>query len=74
MTEFIFFIGGMVTAKIISILFKRNEKIYGIIEVDHDSGMCGVRITSDELSDYKSKKAVFEIKHDGVISREEQGL
>lgn len=72
--EFLFFIGGWIIGRIFHWAWKRKEKICGVIEVDHDTEQCKVHISSDELSNRKSKKAVFEIKHDAKISREKQSL
>lgn len=51
-----------------------KDKTHGVIEVDHDTGQCKVRITSAELADFRTKKAVFKVTHDAKISREEQIL
>ena len=72
--EYLFLVGGIILGIVISIIFKSKNKIYGVIEVDHNTDMCKVHITSDELSNPNSKKAIFVIDHDGKISREEQGL
>ena len=72
--ELLIFIGGVALGIIIVTLFKQKDKIYGIIEVDHNTEMCKFRITSNELSDRKNKKAMFIIEHEANISREEQGL
>lgn len=72
--ELLIFIGGVALGIISVTLFKRKDKIYGIVEVDHSTEMCKFRITSDELSNRKNKKAVFKIEHEANISREEQGL
>ena len=63
-------IGGILYEKIKGI----HYETCGYIDVDHNNGMCKVRITSDELDNRKVKKAVFKINHDAIISREEQML
>ena len=72
--EILFFLGGMILGVLFTIMLKHKDKIYGVIEVDHNTEMCKVHITSDELSNINNKKAVFKINHNANISREEQGL
>ncbi len=72
--EFIFLAGGVIGGFILSKLIRRHSKICGVIDVDHRTEMCKVRITSADLSNRKSKTAVFKINHDAIISREEQTL
>ena len=72
--EFIFLAGGVVIGSIITAIIKDRNKICGVIDVDHHTEQCKVRITSDDLSNRKTKKAVFKINHDAKISREEQIL
>ena len=72
--EFLFLAGGVVIGAVMRIPFDRRTKTHGIIEVDHDTAQCKVRITSKELADRKTKKAIFIIDHDATISREEHIL
>lgn len=72
--ELIFLVVGFALGCIITLLIKSRCKIYGVIEVDHRTQQCRFRITSDELSDRKNTKAIFDVKHDVIISQEEQGL
>ena len=72
--ELIFLVIGFALGCIITLLAKSRCKIYGVIEVDHRTQQCRFRITSDELSDRKNTKAIFDVKHDVMISQEEQGL
>lgn len=72
--EFIFLAGGVIGGFVLAKITGRHSKIYGVIDVDHQNELCKVHITSAELSDRRSKKAVFKINHDVVLSREEQIL
>ena len=65
---------GVIFGIIATKLFTKENKIYGVIEVDHDTQQCRFRITSDELANRTNKKAVFVIEHDVHISRDEQSL
>lgn len=72
--EILALVGGAVGGVLIGFIIEKHSKICGVIDVDHRTGMCQVRITSADLSNRKSKTAVFKINHDSVISREEQTL
>ena len=72
--EILIFIGGALFGIAIAFIFRKKDEIHGIIEVDHKTELVRFLIASDGLSDIRTKKAVFEIKHDGQISREEQSL
>ena len=73
--EFLFLIGGMIIGIVFTLLVtKRESKIYGIVDIDHNSGLCRFHITSSELSDRRNTKAIFRINHNAAISREEQSL
>jgi len=72
--EFIFLVGGIIIGVIIMVIKLRNEKIHGIVHVDHKTEQCIFSITSDQLVDRKKKIAVFVINHNAEISREEQTL
>lgn len=50
------------------------SKIYGIIEIDERTQMCKVKITSSELGNLKTKKAMFKIIHGSKISRDDHLL
>ena len=72
--EILTLIGGAVGGILIGLIIEKHSKICGVIDVDHRTEMCKVRITSADLSNRKSKTAVFKINHDAIISREEQTL
>ncbi len=71
---FLYFIGGLIVGILIMTIINIRKTIYGIIDVDTKTGMCGVRISSSELANPKYKKVMFKINHDADISREEQSL
>lgn len=70
----VIFMIGFVVGVSFTMIFRKKDKIYGVIEVDHDSEMVKFHISSTELGDYKTKKATFKVSHDATISREKQGL
>lgn len=67
-------LGGAIIGIFVVMLLAMNDKTHGVIDVDHNTQQCKVRITSADLSDRKTKKAVFKVNHDVKISREEQIL
>ena len=67
-------IGGAIIGSLLNELWHIRSKTHGIIEVDHDTEQCKIHITSNDLSNRKTKKAVFKINHDAKISRDEHTL
>lgn len=64
-----------ISLTVIFMYFKnKHSKIAGLIEVDIQSNLCKFHITSTELSDLKTKKAMFNVVHGVDLSREEQIL
>lgn len=72
--EFIFFLIGIGIGVCFMGFKHNNEKIHGIVHVDHETENCIFSLTSDQLADRKKKIAVFVINHDAEISREKQSL
>lgn len=58
---------GIIIGIALSVIFinirNRNATVAGIIEVDIQSNLCKFHITSTELSNLKTKKAVFKVVH-----------
>lgn len=67
-------IGLILGAVIILIIDHRDKKIYGVIDIDHNTELCKFHISSDELGNRRNTKAIFIINHEASISREEQSL
>ena len=74
----IYWLLGVIAGISISVIFtyfkNRHSKIAGLIEVDIQSNLCKFQVTSTELSDLKTKKAMFKVVHGVDLSREEQIL
>jgi len=62
-----YWILGFITGIASSIIFirikNRHSKVTGLIEVDIQSNLCKVHIASTDLSNLKTKKAVFNVVH-----------
>lgn len=58
---------GIIIGIALSVIFinirNRNATVAGIIEVDNQSNLCKFHITSTELSNLKTKKAMFKVVH-----------
>ena len=58
---------GIIIGIALSMVFinirNRNATVAGIIEVDIQSNLCKFHITSTELSNLKTKKAMFKVVH-----------
>ena len=67
-------IGGMILGVLLITILALKDKTHGYIDVDHETQQCRFHITSADLSDRRTKKAIFKINHDVKISREEQSL
>ena len=72
--EILLVLVGVIIGIVLTKLFKRDNTIYGTIDVEEESGLCRFRINDGGLIDRKVKKATFLINHDAIISRDEQGL
>lgn len=74
----IYWLLGIIAGISISVIFtcfkNRHSTIAGLIEVDIQSNLCKFQITTTELSDLKTKKAMFKVVHGVDLSREEQVL
>lgn len=74
MLYIIIFIFGIIIGIAVGKGIDSISKIYGIIEIDEQTQMCKVKITSSELGNLKTKKAMFKIIHGSRISRDDHLL
>lgn len=74
LTNLLIWLGGFVGGIMVSLLFDVFTKTHGVIEIDHNDYSCRVHMTSKEITNPKTKKAIFKIDHDADFSRNEQGL
>ena len=70
----LYVIGGMILGIVLMKILNRESGVYGVIDIEEESGLCRFRIEDYGLVDKKVKKAIFIINHDVKISRDEQGL
>lgn len=70
----IIFMGGVIVGILAMFIYTRQERIHGVIHLDHDTQQCFIELTSAELSNPKKKIAVLVIDHNAELSRKEQGL
>lgn len=73
---FLYFSGGIFCGIVILLIFlmirNRYNRVAGIMEVDEKNNLCKIIVTSKELSNIKTKIAIFKIEHNVDLSREEQ--
>ena len=74
MNDFIILIIGIVIGVVAYKVIDMLTIIDGILDVDHKTQLCRVRLTSNDLNNTTRKKVVFLVNHKAEISREEQGL
>ncbi len=75
---FLLWLLGILVGIVLSIIYCIINNICiipgGIIEVDVQSNLCKIHVTSEKLSNFKTKKVIFKVVHDVDLSREEQIL
>lgn len=45
----------------------RDEKVVGVVQIDHETGLCRFLVEKDNLSNPNCRKVVFKVEHDAVI-------
>lgn len=73
---------GILFGVIFKSAMENKEKVTGVVQIDHNSGLCRFKITNEELSNPKCKKVQFIVDHNATIteddyfgnSQEKQGL
>lgn len=65
---------GFIAGFVIKMIIDAHRTAIGVIDVDHRTEMCRVKITSSDLSKIQCKTALFRVNHNAKISRDEQGL
>ena len=72
--EIIYILLGIIVGICIIKIIDIFKKVQGTITVDHESGLCSVFISTDKLTKTSTKRVIFEVRHDAILPREEQGL
>ena len=49
----------------------RDEMAIGVVQIDHETGLCRFLVDKDTLSDIHCRKVVFKVEHDAVIEHED---
>lgn len=78
----IFFVLGFIIGRILIKIANNRIQVTGVVQIDHQSGLCRFRVENETLSDLKCKKVVFRVDHNAIInedtvftnSQEKQGL
>ena len=75
------FIAGIIIGMMTQHDLEKRHTVIGVVQIDHETGLCRFWITKDDLSNPKCKRVVCEVQHDAKIteqdlenSQEKQGL
>ena len=60
-------VGILIGIRIRSVM-NRNEKVVGVVQIDHETGLCRFLVTKEQLSDLNCRKVTFNVEHDAVIT------
>ncbi len=60
-------VGILIGIRIRSVM-NRNERVVGVVQIDHETGLCRFLITKEQLSDLKCNKVLFTVEHNAVIT------
>ena len=67
----LFFILGIIMGMIILKIITNSITVTGVVQIDHETGLCRFTITNETLSNPKCQKAIFDVQHDAKISDED---
>ena len=67
----LFFILGIIVGMIILKIITNSRTVTGVVQIDHETGLCRFKITNETLSDTKCQKVIFDVQHDAKISDED---
>ena len=48
-----------------------DRKAIGVVQIDHNTGLCRFVVERDDLSNKKCNKAVFNIEHNAIIKNDD---
>lgn len=66
----IFFVLGFIIGQILIKISVGKERVTGVVQIDHSSGLCRFRVEDETLSDLKCKKVVFRVDHNAIINED----
>lgn len=67
----LFFILGIIVGMIILKIITNSRTVTGVVQIDHETGLCRFKITNETLSNPKCQKVIFDVHHDAKISDED---
>lgn len=67
----LFFILGIIVGMIILKIITNSRTVTGVVQIDHETGLCRFKITNETLSSPKCQKVIFDVQHDAKISDED---
>lgn len=63
MTEYLYFISGIIIGIFFMFLKNKTKQTHGIIQVDEKKNLCRILVTSKELGNIRCKKVTFNVEH-----------
>ena len=67
----LFFILVVIVGTIILKIVNNSRIVTGIVQIDHETGLCRFKITNETLSNPKCQRVIFDVQHDAKISDED---
>ena len=67
----LFFILGIIVGMIILKIITNSRIVTGVVQIDHETGLCRFKITNETLSNPKCQRVIFDVQHDAKISDED---
>lgn len=64
----ILFCLGSAFGVIFRAIWDDRKKVTGVVQIDHNSGLCRISVRDEQLSNSKCKKVIFIVEHDAVIT------
>lgn len=72
---FLYLLGGFISGSICTLfiihIFNLRTKTVGILDVDTQTKLCRIRMTSDEVANPQIKKVLLTVKHDVPVRVED---
>lgn len=63
MTEYLYFISGIIIGIFFMFLRNKTKQTHGTIQVDEKKKLCRILVTSKELENIRCKKVMFDVEH-----------
>lgn len=62
---------GIIIGIVVRKIIEKRHKVIGVVQVDHETGLCKFCITSEDLANIKCKKVLLNVDHNAIITEQE---